>query len=147
MKRPAQQAVHALAAMAVLVHLWGGCCLHHAHAGDASDRLAVGNAAGRDTTCCCPCGRAEAADGTSHHKGMPPQGCGEGHCIFAIPGSSSAGAAPELPNVPMAGSSAVGIAVARLPDSGQAGRIDPGEADPPPLGGLRPHLLKQVLLL
>ena len=145
MARTLQQAVHTLAVFAVLLHVGGGCCLHHAHGAGSSDDAM--------DTCCpvpqnaehgCPndYGGEGEEEGTACGKGMPLDRCGMQSCAFAVPGSSSAGATASL-------EAPLGVpAVPSLVHPWPKGDVVPVR-EPPPLfsSGLRPHLLKQVLLL
>lgn len=133
-----QRAVHILAAVAVLIHVLGGCCWHHAHGAEAGRR-----AVRHEAPPCC--------GSHGEHDGPQPDGtpaddraCGVKHCVFAVPGSSSAGLGCPIVPEPLVARAPEPILADALPTALLAAVDGPRH---PPDGSLRTHLLKQVLLL
>lgn len=134
-----QRAVHIVSTLAVLLHILGGCCLHHAHGADPHREANSPGCTARHG--CCGCRGNEPAgtpDDTSSHGRHCEMNC----CTFVVPGSSSAGpvAAPEC----AVGLAALPTLAGQLPKVLLAVAV---EACHPPGSRLRLHLLKRVLLI
>jgi hypothetical protein len=132
--------VHNLALSALLLHMLGGCCLHHAHAechGECGES--------EPEPACCECEAHHRGDHVSHDAGPVPQhqhGCQVGMCDFVVPAAGNT-------NLPRGDSTAAFLSVnlgshggaSAAPTSRNDGFLD--DLAPP----CRVHLMKQVLLL
>jgi hypothetical protein len=128
--------VRRVALLAVLAHMLLGCCLHHAHVEAAGGGEPMG-AAGASHEHCGTC-----AHGVPHEKGRTDHPCNEPACVFVRPDDRSGPelAAPLVVAVWIepfwAGAGPVGHAI-------DAAGLGSARCSPP----VRPHLLKQVLLI
>ena len=133
--------VHNMTLVAVLLHLHGGCCWHHAHAEDWGRDCEAADIG----SCACGCPhqhdeREPSPEGdTDHHS----SGCDGEHCVFVVPDT---GDSPDL----CFRTGFLDITVPAHPAWRALLTAASRRADglPPPVGPpLRQHLLMEVLLL
>jgi len=126
--------LHNLALGVVLLHILGGCCVHHAHAGSPDccrDERHHDDADGHGEQGC-------PTDGADPH----PDGCDRSPCVFIVP--ETGGAAKLLG--PLCADAAVSTpAVAVLLESPIASCFRPPSCCGRPSARL--HLIHQVLLM
>ncbi len=129
-----QRIVYFVAVIAVLFHVWGGCCWHHPL--EAGPLLQLNDCSSKEGFTCCGDHGAERSTEPEDGHGTT---CSFVRCAFTLPGSSRADAKafPSKLTGPLPPA-----------DPLPAGLVSTvRQSRPPPAGPMRLHLLKQVLLV
>lgn len=131
-----------ITAAAFLLHMWLGCCAHHAHADDEANchqhtrQLAAPadhSHAGHDH-------EAGESQGQPTESPCPADGCDESHCVFLSVGKTDLAKTTTAALLPALASESI----AAFFDVPPTKLIDSGGLIGPPI---RLHLLNQVLLI